>query len=214
MKFTKEDANKELVRLMTDKGEKLNLSERSINEHLDNLMPLLANDETELNAFVQQILPLMKTADANVRHDVSVGIADFKKGYKPTTEPITKNTKNNDGEGGGGDSSNDDLLNRIAALEEKLKKSEEESKIKSIKMNFIAKAKEKGVSDEEWLKDYVDEINIGTDIDVDAKVESCLKFFNKSKAQLGGDVTPKNAGGNVDDKYMASVISQLVPKGD
>ena len=211
MKFTKEDANKELVRLMTEKGEKLNLSERSINEHLDNLMPLLANDETELNAFVQQILPLMKTADANVRHDVSVGIADFKKGYKPTTEPITKN---NDGEGGSGDSSNDDLLNRIAALEEKLKKSEEESKIKSIKMNFIAKAKEKGVSDEEWLKDYVDEINIGTDIDVDAKVDSCLKFFNKSKAQLGGNVTPKNAGGNVDDKYMASVISQLVPKGD
>lgn len=211
MKFTKEDANKELVRLMTEKGEKLNLSERSINEHLDNLMPLLANDETELNAFVQQILPLMKTADANVRHDVSVGIADFKKVYKPTTEPITKN---NDGEGGSGNSSNDDLLNRIAALEEKLKKSEEESKIKSIKMNFIAKAKEKGVSDEEWLKDYVDEINIGTDIDVDAKVDSCLKFFNKSKAQLGGDVTPKNAGGNVDDKYMASVISQLVPKGD
>lgn len=208
MKFTKEDANKELVRLMTEKGEKLNLSERSINEHLDNLMPLLANDETELNAFVQQILPLMKTADANVRHDVSVGIADFKKGYKPTQ------TQNNDGEGGSGDSSNDDLLNRLAALEEKLKKSEEESKIKSIKMNFIAKAKEKGVSDEEWLKDYVDEINIGADVDIDAKVESCLKFFNKSKAQLGGDVTPKNAGGNVDDKYMASVISQLVPKGD
>ena len=212
MKFTKEDAYKELVRIMTEKGEKLNLSERSINEHLDNLMPLLANDETELNAFVQQILPLMKTADANIRHDVSVGIADFKKGYKPTTEPITTPTKNNDGEGGSGDSSNDDLLNRLAALEEKLKKSEEESKIKSIKMNFIAKAKEKGVSDEEWLKDYVDEINISSDIDVDAKVDSCLKFFNKSKAQLGGNVTPKNACGNVDDKYMASVISQLVPK--
>ena len=214
MKFTKEDANKELVRIMTEKGEKLNLSERSINEHLDNLMPLLANDETELNAFVQQILPLMKTADANIRHDVSVGIADFKKGYKPTTEPITTITKNNGGEGGSGDSSNDELINRLAALEEKLKKSEEESKIKSIKMDFIAKAKEKGVSDEEWLKDYVDEINISSDIDIDAKVESCLKSFNKSKGQLGGDVTPKSAGGNVDDKYMASVISQLVPKGD
>lgn len=211
MKFTKEDAYKELVRIMTEKGEKLNLSERSINEHLDNLMSLLANDETELNAFVQQILPLMKTADANVRHDVSVGIADFKKGYKPTTEPIIKN---NGGEGGSGDSSNDELINRLKALEDKLKKSEEESKIKSIKMDFIAKAKEKGVSDEEWLKDYVDEISIGADCDVDAKVDSCLKFFNKSKAQLGGLVTPKPGGGNVDDKYMASVISQLVPKGD
>ena len=77
MKFTKEDAYKELVRIMTEKGEKLNLSERSINEHLDNLMPLLANDETELNAFVQQILPLMKTADANIRHDVSVSPAYY-----------------------------------------------------------------------------------------------------------------------------------------
>ena len=44
MKFTKEDAYKELVKLMTAKGEALNLSSRSINEQLEKLMPLLAND--------------------------------------------------------------------------------------------------------------------------------------------------------------------------
>ena len=35
MKFTKEDANKELVARMTAKGEKLNLSQRSMNEQVE-----------------------------------------------------------------------------------------------------------------------------------------------------------------------------------
>ena len=49
MKFTKDEAYKDLVAKMTAKGEKLNLSDRSINEQLETLMTLIANDETELN---------------------------------------------------------------------------------------------------------------------------------------------------------------------
>ena len=77
MKFTKDDARKELSTRMTTKGEKLNLSERSLNEQLDTLIPLLANDETELSEFVEKVLPIFKTADANVRNDVSAGIKDY-----------------------------------------------------------------------------------------------------------------------------------------
>ena len=66
MKFTKDEAYKELVARMTAKGEKLNLSERSINEQLENLISLVATDETEMSDFVEKILPLIKTADNNI----------------------------------------------------------------------------------------------------------------------------------------------------
>ena len=84
MKFTKDDARKELSAQMTAKGEKLNLSERSLNEQLDTLIPLVANEEMELAEFVSKVLPVFKTADANVRNDVSVGIQDYKKQNPPS----------------------------------------------------------------------------------------------------------------------------------
>ena len=79
MKFTKDDARKELSTQMTAKGEKLNLSERSLNEQLDALIPLVANEEMELADFVTKVLPIFKTADANVRNDVSAGINDTRR---------------------------------------------------------------------------------------------------------------------------------------
>ena len=53
MKFTKDEAYKELVVRMTAKGEKLNLSERSVNEQLETLISLIANEEMELTDFVE-----------------------------------------------------------------------------------------------------------------------------------------------------------------
>ena len=78
MKFTKEDARKELMSKIPNKGQTLQLSERSINEMLETLMPLVANDETELSDFVDRVLPTFKTADGNVRHEVSAGINKYK----------------------------------------------------------------------------------------------------------------------------------------
>jgi hypothetical protein len=203
MKFTKEEACKELVRRMTEKGETLNLSERSINEQIENLMPLLANEETELSAFVDTVLPICKTADANIRHDVSVGIAEFKKTYTPPKEDDKKVPPTNEGV-------DEELLKRLSALEDKLKAGETKEKLKEIQNTFIAKVKEKGVKDDEWLKGYMEEITIGEDFDVESRAESCLKFYNKTKAAFNNDFSVRTGGGSAEDKYMNSVISSLV----
>lgn len=203
MKFTKEEAYKELVRRMTEKGETLNLSERSINEQIENLMPLLANEETELSAFVDTVLPICKTADANIRHDVSVGIAEFKKTYTPPKEDDKKSTPTNEGV-------DEELLKRLSALEDKLKAGETKEKLKAIQNTFIAKVKEKGVKDDEWLKGYMEEITIGEDFDVESRAESCLKFYNKTKAAFNNDFSVRTGGGSAEEKYMNSVISSLV----
>ena len=198
MKFTKEDAYKELVKQMTAKGETLNLSTRSINEQLDILMPLLANDEMELSAFVEKVLPMYKVADANIRHDVSHGIDDFKKNYQPTPKKEDSDVKENP---------NAELIKRLTELEDKLKANETKETLQGYKKSFIAKAKEKGVKHDDWLNAYADEITFSEDFDVDAKVESCLKFYNKSLAAIKTDTTPKQGGGSTDSKLISDVIA-------
>lgn len=204
MKFTKEEAHKDLVAKLTAKGEKLNLSERSINEQLDALMPLIANEETELADFIDKVIPLFKTADANVRNDVSVGIADFKKSYKTEekkeeVKPEEKKTEADDAYA--------KLLKRLDDLENESKANKAKETVNGLRQSFIAKVKEKGVKDDEWLNFYLETAVIDENFDVDAKAESCLKFYNKSKAGIKTDVTPERGGGKSDDKYLNDVIA-------
>lgn len=204
MKFTKEEAHKDLVARLTAKGEKLNLSERTINEQLDALMPLIANEETELADFLDKVAPLFKTADANVRNDVSVGIADFKKSYKPEEkkEEVKDGKKDPQAE-----DAYAKLLKRLDDLENEAKANKAKETVNGLKQSFIAKVKEKGVKDDEWLNFYLETAVIDESFDVDAKAETCLKFYNKSKAGIKPDVTPERGGGKSDDKYLNDVIA-------
>ena len=98
MKFTKEDACKDLMSKIPSTGETLQLSERSINAQVETLLPLLANDETELADFVSQVLPIFKTADANIRGDVSAQVRAYKesnpiKEVEKTTEEKKEETE-------------------------------------------------------------------------------------------------------------------------
>lgn len=204
MKFTKEEAHKDLVAKLTAKGEKLNLSERSINEQLDALMPLIANEETELADFIDKVTPLFKTADANVRNDVSVGIADFKKSYKPEEK---KEEVKDDKKDPQADDAYAKLLKRLDDLENESKANKAKETVNGLKQSFVAKVKEKGVKDDEWLNFYLETAVIDENFDVDAKAEACLKFYNKSKAGIKTDVTPERGGGKSDDKYLNDVIA-------
>lgn len=204
MKFTKEEAHKDLVARLTAKGEKLNLSARTINEQLDALMPLIANEETELADFLDKVAPLFKTADANVRNDVSVGIADFKKSYKPEEK---KEEVKDDKKDPQADDAYAKLLKRLDDLENEAKANKAKEAVNGLKQSFIAKVKEKGVKDDEWLNFYLETAVIDENFDVDAKAEACLKFYNKSKAGIKPDVTPERGGGKSDDKYLNDVIA-------
>lgn len=202
MKFTKEDAYKDLVSKMTARGEKLDLSERSINEQLDTLMPMVANDETELSDFVEKTLPLFKTANANIRNDVSVGINKYKTEHpiadqKPTASP----TEDKEG-------SKSEFEKRIEALELELATAKREKQLTDIRKSVIGKLKDKGVKNEEWVNSLLSEVSITDDFDVDAKVESYLNLYNKSQAQTTRNATPEGATGGKGDNYVKDIIKQ------
>ena len=204
MKFTKEQAYKELVAKMTANGERLNLSERSINEQLDTLIPLVANEETEINDFLERTLPLFKTADANVRNDVSVGIHKYKEEH-PVQEPTKKKVEpQTDTQG---DTEMAKLLGRLEAMESELANAKREKLVLDTKSTLIAKLKEKGVKDESWANALLSEINITDDFDVDSKVDAYVNLYNKSQASVGANATPKSAGGEKPD-YLGEAIKQ------
>lgn len=206
MKFTKEEACKELATKIPQKGQTLNLSERSINEMLDTLMPLLANDDTELSAFVEQVLPAFRTADGNIKNDVSVGIKDYKEKNPVTT--VAKKVDEDPSKKANEDDAMAKALARIEELERKNAENEKKAQLSNRRAEIVSKMKEKGVKDKEWINAFLDEVSLdGEGFDVDAKVESYVKMYNKSLAIVDSDITPVDAGrGKREDKELSDVI--------
>lgn len=192
MKFTKEDAFKELVKQMTVNGEKLNLSDRSINEQVEALLPLVANEEMELTDFVTKTLPMFKTANANVRNDVAQGIKDYKDSNP--VNPVNPTTPTNSK-----DSEIAKLLERIEKMESESAAVKQRERENDIRKTITSKLKEKGVKDKDWVNSFLSEITITEDFDVDAKVESYLNIYNKAMATYNPSVTPNATGGKLND---------------
>lgn len=209
MKFTKEDACKELVRRMTTNGEKLNLSERSVNEQVEALLPLVTNDETELDDFIAKALPFIKTANANVRNDIAQGIKEYKDNnpIKPNTTTTKPNPE------GGQDGEIAKLLERIEKMESESAAAKQREREDGIRKTIYSKLKEKGVKDKDWVNSFLSEVTITDDFDVESKVEAYLNIYNKAKANIPSNITPATAGGKqiTDDdtiKQAAAIAKQ------
>lgn len=196
MKFTKEDARKELSEHIVAKGEKLSLSERSINEQLDTLMTLLANDETELADFIASVTPIFKTANANVRNDVSAGIKEYQDKNPINTPKTIDKTEGADLE----------VEKRLKALEEELNAAKNEKRMSDIKRDIVAKLKDKGVKDDEWTNNLLSMVTISDDFDVDSSVEAYVNLYNKASAVTPGNVTPKSTDGSAVNKQLNDTI--------
>lgn len=192
MKFTKEDANKELVAKMTANGESLSMSQRSITECIENLYTVIASEEMELSDFVEKALPFFKTANSNIRNDVSAGIKKYKE-----DNPVPKNQEQTDKTEKKSDEedSRDELLKRLEAMEKRMMESEMQNKRNAIKSTIVSKLNEKGLTDKEWIDAFLDEVPVTEDIDIEGKVEKYLNLYNKSKASVNPDITPNPSGG-------------------
>lgn len=202
MKFTKEDARKELMSKIPNKGQTLNLSERSIDEQLETLMPLLANDETELSDFVTTVLPIFRTADGNVRNDVSAGIKTYKEQNPPIqTPPVNKVDDPNK------DDVNADLLRRIEELEKRNADNEKNATLARRRDEVTAKLGEKGCKDAEWISTLLAEVSLeGDDFDAEDRAERYIKMYNKKSASAPRNVTPQKPAGSGEDSYLSEVL--------
>ena len=206
MKFTKEEAFEKLKGMLTNNGKKaLRMSERSINKQLDSLMPLIANEDMELDDFIGKVKDTFSVMNSNVEKDNSDFVKQWEKDHpvQDPSDPIQKLDA---------DKPDDATLLILKRLEELEKKEQERSKeaILSQKRTDLLKAmKEKGIKDEQWSKDFISEITITEDMDIEAKADSFLKIYNKSQANnTGNGTTPfgssSNGGQNRKDPLEAA----------
>lgn len=201
MKFTKEDAIKELKSQLSSKVEKIDKWERTITENVETLIALIGEDSTiELTDFVAKAIPLFNTTQGMLRKenaDVAKGLEqqitelkaqlEKKEPTKPNPKEPTDDVKA--------------LLQRLETLENESKQAKLKVKLQDVRKSLIDKLKEKGVKDNDWANLMLDNITLTEDLDVDTKAADLLKLYNKSQSKPNASVTPQGTGnGNGDNK--------------
>ena len=191
MKFTKEQAVEQLKGLLTEGGKTLHLSDRTINENIDDLIPLLVNDETELSDFISKALPFVKRTNANFEKEK----ADFIKSYKPTQSQTTQQQQSTT------PPTNDDALSQLQAqiqqLQDKIEREEKEKALSQVRKNFKSELKSAGIKDDKWIDTYISKIQISEDFDIKEEAKSTLELYNLSRVDIPDGITPyKPIGGD------------------
>ena len=196
MKFTKEEAFEKLKGLLTNNGKKdLQMSERSVNEQLEVLMPLIANDEMELDDFIGKVKASFEVMNSNAKKDNSDFIKEWEKNH-----PVTEPPKNDPPQNNEPNDAMAALLKRIDELEKKNAERDKEAVLVQKRKDLLKAMKDKGIKDENWSKSFIEEISITEDFDVDAKADAYLKIYNKSQAgQTGSGSTPFGSSSNGGD---------------
>ena len=119
MKFTKEEAGKEIAAKLSKSVENIGAWDRTIRENVETLWSILGEEnEIELNDFVSKSLPLFNTTAGFMRKTN----ADLAKSYEEKIELLKKNQP----QPSPTPDPNKELIERLAALE----KANEEQKTK------------------------------------------------------------------------------------
>jgi len=219
MKFTKEEASKELVSKLTEKGEPLRMSERSINEMLDVLMPSLAGEDGELNDFVEKSFPIFNTASANVRNDVSVSVKSIQEKKDAELAALkeqiaSKESNNSESKKEGKEDPNlKKLLEKVEKLEKERAEDIAKATIQSKKTEIKKKLKDEKL-DSKVIDKYLAITNVNKDSDVEEIAKILIETYNATKGATGNN-TPlggSKGGKNKDYKKTFSQFKSIVDK--
>ena len=157
------------------------MSERSIDAQLDALIPLIANDDMELDDFIEKVKSSFTVMNSNVEKDNSDFVKKWEREHKKNDD---------DGDDGKATDANEALLKRIEELERRDEERSMASKIETKKNELASALKSKGVKSEAWIRDILSEIDVREDTDVEVRTEALLKLYNKSNVVVDNDTTP------------------------
>lgn len=216
MKFTKEQAFEKLKGFLTESGKKpLRMTELSLNRQLDTLMPILTNDETELDDFFEKSKESFKTMNSDAEFNNSNFAKNFEKEFKEQWEkdhPNQESKKDEGGEGGKGELSKD-VLDRLKKLEEQNAIFEAEKTKTTKRSELLTKLKAKKIDDTEWLNAYIKKLPINGDTDIDTEVDDALVLYNRSNSHFDNNATPHGVGGSIkEDEHQDDDVKSLLKR--
>lgn len=195
MKFTKEDAVKELTAKLTPSVENISKWERTIKENVETLCAILGeNSEIELADFVTKAMPLFNTTAGFIRKENSdlaktfkTEIDDLKAKLENKNVPPTPPTPPSN--------PNEELMKRLEALELENKRNKDELAQREVRSKLVAKMKEKGIKSDKWIEGMLSKATLTADMDVDATAKEYLEIYNGFIADVNPNITPNNPNG-------------------
>lgn len=192
MKFTKEEAFEKLKGELTKGGKTPRLSDRSINDYVENLLDIEKdNEELELDDFVTKYKKALISMNGNVEHDVSSGVNDFKSQWEKDHPSNQQQQQQQQQQQVQQDPGMQAVLDRLKALEDENAEMKLKNTLSKKKKDLLAKMKEKGIDNDDWSTGMVAQLYITPDMDVDAKAGELLDFYNKTQAGIPSQsVTP------------------------
>lgn len=207
MKFTKEQAVEKLNQELTNNGKKtLRMSARTLEAQAENLMALVGDEEMELDAFVEKVKPMLDSMNANIEHDNSEFIKEYKKNHPGQEPPKTDPPKTDPP----ADDPNKELKEQIAAMQRKLDEREEREALETKRSEIRKYLKDNKVDDDKWIDSVLSIATVGKDDNTEDKGKAFLELYNQSRAS-GEPVTPRSpsSGGNPPTDQFAGVRELL-----
>ena len=202
MKFTKEEAGKEIAAKLSKSVENIGAWDRTIRENVETLWGILGEEnEIELGDFVTKALPLFNTTAGFMRKTN----ADLAKSYEEKIEVLKKNQP----QPSPTPDPNKELIERLAALEKANEEQKTKLAIDAKRQELTDKLKEKGVKDAKWINDLFGLVSVQADTDVDAEVDKYVNLYNSSRSRYNSNVTPSSSKNDPDD-YVNSTIKNAV----
>ena len=200
MKFTKEEAGKEIAAKLSKSVENIGAWDRTIRENVETLWGILGEEnEIELGDFVTKALPLFNTTAGFMRKTN----ADLAKSYEEKIE-LLKQQQPTPSPSPTPDP-NKELIERLAALEKANEEQKTKLAIDAKRQELTDKLKEKGVKDAKWINDLFGLVSVQADTDVDAEVDKYINLYNSSRSRYNSNVTPSSSKNDPDD-YVNNTI--------
>ena len=202
MKFTKEEAGKEIAAKLSKSVENIGAWDRTIRENVETLWGILGEEnEIELGDFVTKALPLFNTTAGFMRKTN----ADLAKSYEEKIELLKKNQP----QPSPTPDPNKELIERLAALEKANEEQKTKLAIDAKRQELTVKLKDKGVKDVKWINDLFSLVSVQADTDVDAEVDKYVNLYNSSRSRYNSNVTPSSSKNDPDD-YVNNTIKNAV----
>ena len=199
MKFTKEEAGKEIAAKLSKSVENIGAWDRTIRENVETLWGILGEEnEIELADFVAKSLPLFNTTAGFMRKTN----ADLAKSYEEKIELLKQQQTPSPSPT---PDPNKELIERLAALETANEEQKTKLAIDAKRQELTDKLKEKGVKDAKWINDLFGLVSVQADTDVDAEVDKYVNLYNSARSRYNSNVTPSSSKNDPDD-YVNSTI--------
>ena len=184
----------------------LKLSERTINEELDDVLGDFGDNEDSNAKLVERVANRLKRMDGNLHADVSKEVKDYKekaeKKLKEETEGSSKKNESNEG-------SESEIMKELKSLRAELdeernaRKQEQTERAKHATMDSVRKGlREKFENAGLKLNDFfaksaLSKLEIpNEDVDLKSLVEKAERLYNADIKEAGVEIDKPHAGGN------------------